>query len=116
VVNTRYMFWVERFMCVLKWFVHQRIITKGSIAEGCGWMDGYIVSACTTSLSICQEHMKNHLLVGCMMSELQWQRNFFVEREPRFDFHMKSKKMWPHLLSRIHDAWPCFWMSLRLIL
>mgnify|MGYP000025790750 CR=1 FL=1 len=34
VVNTRWMFWVERFMCVLKRFVRQRARPEGSMAEG----------------------------------------------------------------------------------
>ncbi len=34
VVNTRWMFWVERFMCVLKGFVRQRARPEGSMAEG----------------------------------------------------------------------------------
>ena len=34
VVSTRWMFWVERFMCVLKKFVRQRARPEGSMAEG----------------------------------------------------------------------------------
>jgi hypothetical protein len=47
VVNTRWMFWVERFMCVLKRFVRQRARPDESI------VDGYTMSACTTYRSIC---------------------------------------------------------------
>lgn len=34
VVSTRWMFWVERYMGVLKGFVHQRARPEGSMAEG----------------------------------------------------------------------------------
>ena len=35
VVSTCYMVWVERIMCMLKRFVHQRARPKGSMEEGC---------------------------------------------------------------------------------
>ena len=86
VVSTRWMFWVERFMCVLKKFVRQRARPEGSMAEG--WL-----------YKECMYYLSEYLQSSHEDAPLSWthdesttmSKEVLLAKEYQFVYHMRSK-------------------------